>query len=275
MPELDKMPFYKLEDFREFSRKTKPTLDESSAAILDNYQPSLTAREQQMMLYTMLTATQALSAYNISYFVSEGTLIGYWRHHGMIPWDDDVDMYIDSEKWPLARQVLSCLPDIQMNMGSDYMWKLFHKDADLWQGEDFIKFPFIDVFLYRKDSVHVWPLTIWLKTVLITPVDLVFPPTKGIFEGFPVDIPRKPTEILRLEYGGSVMYDCYSRTFKRRERFLVPLPERTHLPCSVLENFYPFVSRKKVDKLTNTVLEERKIGDKVLSSYNTSFRGSD
>ncbi|XP_005111305.2 uncharacterized protein LOC101852217 [Aplysia californica] len=273
MPKLDDMPHYSAEEFLRFASKKKRSLDKDLAAVLNKYQPSLTGREQQMMLFAMLSTTQALSAFNISYYVSDGTLIGYWRHHGLTPWDDDVDMFIDSEKWPLARKVLSCLPDLELNMGSDYMWKLFHKDAELWQGESFLKFPFIDVFLYRNDSEHVWPLTIWLKPTIIAPVDWVLPPAQGVFEGWPIAIPRKPVEFLRLEYGSPISDDCYSRTFMRRERYLVPKEDRSHLPCSVLKDAYPFVSRQRIDQKTNTVLEERVLLSQVLSSFNTSYRG--
>ena len=277
MPVLGEMPFYQPEVFQAFARvnKYKPSFE--YADIIDNYQQSLKQREQQQMLYAMLSVTQALTAFNVSYFISGGSLIGYWRHHGLIPWDDDVDMMIDAEKWPVARKVLSCLPDLQLNMGSDYMWKVFHKDSDLWEGEGYLKFPYIDVFLYRKDSEHIWPLTIWLKRMFIAPVSHVFPTQKGIFEGWPVMVPYRTAECLQLEYGSGhfgdgVMTDCYSRTFKRRERFLVPVEDRTNMPCSVLAEVYPFVRRIKRDKATHTVLEERVLATHILSRFNTTYR---
>ena len=268
MPKINEMPFYTSEDFLKFSKKTKPSLDASTAAIFDNYEPSLTPLEQQRMLYVMLAATQAMTAFNITYSLSEGSLIGYWRHHGMIPWDDDVDILVDAEKWPLARKIFACLPEVQMNMGSDYMWKLFHKDSTLWEGEDFLKFPFIDIFLFRNDSEHIWPLTIWAKTNILFPVKYFFPLAKGVFEGWPVVVPKLTGDVLSLEYGPKVMQDCYSRTFKRRERFLVPVVERTHFDCAILFEQFPFVFRHKKG---NQMVEERRLGLKVISTFNTTL----
>lgn len=273
MPKLSDMPVYDIQDWYRLTAKIKPSLSADQLAILDNYKPSLTPVEQRYMLFTMLSATQALAAFNITYFVSEGTLIGYWRHHGMIPWDDDVDILFDSSQWALARQVLSCLPDLQLNMGSDYMWKLYHKDAELWQGESEIKFPFIDFFMYQQDSGHVWPICIWMKTEIILPRDWALPVVKGVFEGYPVFLPQQPAKVLEFHFG-HVDSDCYSRTFLRRERFLVPVQERTHMTCSVLKDIYPFVARNRIDKSSAVVTEERMVGSKVLSTFNTTYHGS-
>ncbi|KAH9496072.1 glutamate decarboxylase gad1 [Bulinus truncatus] len=272
MPKLEEMPVYNLDDWYRIVANVKPQLTNDQLKVFDNYKPSLTPREQRFMLFAMLSATQAFAAFNITYFISEGTLIGYWRHHGIIPWDDDVDILFDSQQWQLARQVLSCLPDLELNMGSDYMWKLYHKGSDFWKGEPNIKFPFIDFFMYNHDSAHLWPVCIWMKTEILLPIDWALPVEKGVFEGYPVYIPHKPAEVLDFHFG-RVSSDCYSRTFLRRERFLVPPKERIHMPCSLLTNIYPFVVRTKVDTSKGTVTEERIIASKVLSTFNTTYHG--
>ncbi|CAG5116711.1 unnamed protein product [Candidula unifasciata] len=273
MPKLKDMPVYDMNDWIQQVVKIKPNLDDGSLLILDNYKPSLSIKEQRELLFTMLSVTQALAAFNITYFISEGTLIGYWRHHGLIPWDDDADILFDSDKWPLAKQVLSCLPDLGLYMGSDYMWKVFHKEADNWLGEQQIRFPYVDLFMYKHDNYHLWPVCIWMKTEIIVPLDWALPVAAGVFEGYPVSIPRKTVEVLDLKFG-RVDSDCYSRTFSRRERQMLPVEERTHMPCSVLKPIYPFVARNRVDKVRGTVIEERILGSTVLSTFNTTYYGT-
>ena len=54
--------------------------------------PSSALRSAHTKLMGMIASmSAALDAANVTYMMIDGTLLGSFRHHGFIPWDDDAE----------------------------------------------------------------------------------------------------------------------------------------------------------------------------------------
>ena len=72
-----------------------------------NYDGSL-LRKAQLRMFEMLTFLDKIcKENNIEYFISFGTLLGAVRHGGFIPWDDDLDVYINDKDLRRLRKIIN------------------------------------------------------------------------------------------------------------------------------------------------------------------------
>ena len=59
----------------------------------------------------LLEAFASKDKHNLNYFMAGGTLLGSYRHHGLIPRDDDLDVMADFNQQREVREALITIED--------------------------------------------------------------------------------------------------------------------------------------------------------------------
>lgn len=110
---------------------------------------------QEMLLRTFKVFAQFCKDNNLNYYASFGTCLGAVRHHGFIPWDDDIDVFMmraDYERMISIRDqfadTIYRITDIR-DEGHPYTFAKFYSiDCTIWELRQFpfIIGPWIDIF---------------------------------------------------------------------------------------------------------------------------------
>lgn len=122
------------------SNKTKETFD---------------SQFRDLLLKTFKEAIDFLDSHGLRWWAAYGTILGAVRHKGLIPWDDDIDIYMPREDYNklLALRAEMTNTNIDVNSYNDdgYFYsfgKFVNKNTTLWEMKDypFIGGVYIDIF---------------------------------------------------------------------------------------------------------------------------------
>ena len=116
-----------------------------------------TIRYREILLRTMKAFIAFCEEHKITYYACGGTAIGAVRHGGMIPWDDDIDVYMDRENynrfielWSSSQEKYSGYEVIRLGDDGYYLplTKFEDKTTTIWEMREypFIFGVYIDIF---------------------------------------------------------------------------------------------------------------------------------
>ena len=171
--------------------------------------------------------TEFFEKYNIDYCIEGGTLLGYHRHDGIIPWDNDVDIMIFKDGYYKLKNLIKQYNNknheiLNINPG----FKLFYNKVaygelivyDLDKNSYKMAYPYINnqsTFFMTNMMYHYADYS----------KESLFPTKKVLFEDFYVRIPNNPEVILKKIYKGNLLNCIY-------------MPEKNKIHESITYNKY-------------------------------------
>jgi lipopolysaccharide cholinephosphotransferase len=180
--------------------------------------PLLTDKRTVLQLYQLMKDVhEILECNNITYWVIAGTCLGAVRHHGLIPWDDDLDISINqqqADKFFALKPIFEALGYEIAEWGSNF--KIWYKNGKKLQfnllqtnGTTItMRFPFLDIFLYKQEGNNIYYKNF----------DSNLREEQGVFKGIFIDandlFPLKDYKFGEISVKGpnnpfNYLYSCY------------------------------------------------------------------
>jgi hypothetical protein len=225
------------------------------------FQPRLSESDRRDVFTILEVFEKASKATNFTYMLYSGTLLGSYRHHSIIPWDDDIDLLLNSSQKHLVTKALTNIPGYSLyGHGDDASpWKFYSKRYNTFVHRPF-SWPYLDLFFYEENETHIWDeipkygkfFTVTKKTIF----PLANRPFGNLYLSAPCNTERVLNQTFQIDY-------CKSNSFNHRTELPVWNSGKKTVECSILYSKFPFVKRSVSEHGVNETLM---IGDWTIHS---------
>lgn len=195
----------------------------------------LSEHDIDMLSETLQVFHKIMVDASIEYFLYKGALLGSYRHHSMIPWDDDIDLIVhEKDKENVSRALTNATSQYRLDV-STIRYKFYDISGHAIESISW-KSPFLDISFYSENSTHLWDIT--LPTQAPYNKSDIFPLTPRPLLGHLYPGPRDPLRILQANYN---LDDCSTGEYNHTAESRKSQAKVASTPCSSLLDFVPFV----------------------------------
>ncbi|CAI9719314.1 Hypothetical predicted protein [Octopus vulgaris] len=206
------------------------------------YYARITLQERRLLLNTLQEFMKSMDAANLSYFLYGGSLLGSYRHHGIIPWDDDIDLMMNSSEKELIKKALSkSLPLYDLDIPESGHWKFYYtKMNNLLDYHH--RWPFLDMFFFLENKTHIWDEELNSAKTFTFLKKKLYPLRKRPFNHLMVNAPCN----IEFCMNGYDPEECVASSYLHKKEKPLPVFKWVTVPCKDLITSYAFVQHKQL-----------------------------
>ena len=203
------------------------------------FKPIISTKEHAKLLEIFRVFRAICDWSNLTYLLYGGSLLGSYRHHGLIPWDDDIDVLMNESEKSQIYKYFTNISGYALCTPRNRQWKLYQMDNKSRKSCSENVWPYVDIFFFSENDTHIWDNNEMYQFVYNFAKEDIFPLTRSVFEGELAMIPKNTYTVLQRSYD----VDLCTNTLYSHKNESVRDGKVVSLPCKRLLPYFAFVFR--------------------------------